>query len=224
MKTNYLFLLIVFVVIACQSEKNQHQVDIQQLEAAVDTQTNGAELDSLLGAYQSYIATYPNDKEQISKYLSNAQSLLEKRLTELRQTTFNETTGVVNQEAVNEFIGLTERYAALLPEAKQTPDWLFQAGEVSGSVHQYDKTLALYQTINEKYPNYEKASQALFMRAFTLDSELKRIEEARPLYEEFLQKYPKDEFADDAQFLLNNLGKSEEEIIRAFQKKQKSRQ
>jgi len=219
MESNYLLFMLCFIILSCQSEKKQQQTEIQHLEASIDT-VNGAGLDSLIIAYQTYVATYPDDKEQISKYLSNAKSVLEKRLTGLRQNTFNETTGVVNPEAVQEFIRLAERYAALLPDDQQTPEVLFQAGEVAGSVHQYDKTLALYQMINEKYPNYEKASQVLFMRAFTLDSEMKRTEEAKPLYEAFLQKYPKDDFADDAQFLLDNLGKSEEEIIRAFQEKQ----
>lgn len=221
MKISYLLGIACLLLFSCQSRNKQQQAEIKRLEATVAATPKDGPLDSLLLAYQTYITTYPNDKEQISSYLKNAQSLLDKRMTALRQETFDETTGVVNQEAAQEFIQLAERYAALLPDDKRTPEVLFQAGEVAGSVHQYDKTLALYQTINEKYPNYEKAPQALFMRAFTLDSELKRIEEARPLYEAFLQKYPKDDFADDAQFLLDNLGKSEEEIIRAFQEKQK---
>lgn len=221
MKIIYILLILSSLLIACQSDKKELQTEIQQLETSVGATSNGSGLDTLLVAYQTYSTTYPTDKEQITKYLNNAKSLSEQRLAALRSTTFNEATGVVNAEAVQEFIRLSERYAALLPDDPQTPEVLFQAGEVAGSVHQYEKTLALYKAITDKYPNYAKASQALFMRAFTLDSELKRIEEARPLYEEFLQKYPKDEFADDAQFLLNNLGKSEEEIIRDFQAKQK---
>ena len=57
------------------------------------------------------------------------------------------------------------------------------------------------------------------LSAFTLDNDLKRFEEARTLYEEFLERYPQNEFSDDARFLLENLGKDEEEIIRSFEKK-----
>ncbi|MFN7117252.1 MAG: tetratricopeptide repeat protein [Saprospiraceae bacterium] len=221
MKFNYVLLLPIFIIFsACKSEKQAAQVDIQQLEAAVNAAPDQAPLDSLLLAYQHYISTYPNDNEQITNYRNNAQNLLEKRLAYLKKITFNESTGVLDQQAVREFIQLAEYYAVILPEAKQTPDWLYQAAELAGSLHEYGKTLTLFQMVNERYPKYEKASQVLFMRAFTLDSELKRFEEARPLYQEFLQKYPNDDFADDAQFLLDNLGKSEEEIIRAFQEKQ----
>lgn len=220
MKITYILLIVSLLFAACQSDKQQLQTDIQALEASIQANPDSKPLDSLLSAYQHYIATYPNDKGQITQYKNNAKALLDSRLTALREIAFNETTGVINQQAVREFIQLSESYAAILPEATETPDWLYQAGEVAGALHDYDTTLALFQKVNENYPSYDKASQVLFMRAFTLDSELQRFEEARPLYQEFLQKYPNDEFADDAQFLLENLGKSEEEIIRSFQEKQ----
>ena len=53
--------------------------------------------------------------------------------------------------------------------------------------------------------------------AFTLDNDLQRHEEAKELYESFLEKYPDDDFADDTQFLLQNLGKTDEEIIQSFE-------
>lgn len=190
------------------------------MEADFQAIPSTVSLDSLLFDYQKYITTFPNDKAQIASYRKNAKSILDERLEELRKTTFNETTGVINQAAALELIELAKQYALLLPDDPKAPDWLYQAGEVAGALHDYDTTLTLFQKVNDQYPNYEKASQVLFMRAFTLDNELKRYEEARPLYQEFLQKYPNDEFADDAQFLLENLGKSEEEIIRSFQEKQ----
>ncbi|MEN0006956.1 MAG: tetratricopeptide repeat protein, partial [Bacteroidota bacterium] len=79
---------------------------------------------------------------------------------------------------------------------------------------------AIYDQIYENYPDYEKAPQSLFLKAFTQDNDLKRPDEARKLYEEFLERYPEDDFADDTQFLLENLGKDDEEIIKSFQEKE----
>lgn len=219
MKIKSLFFTICLFIIACQSDKQKQQTEIQSLENAANESTDAFTLDTLLATYQIYFTTYPDDKAQSNSYKKNAKSLLNKRLSVLKMQLFDDSTGVANYEAATEFINLSERYAALLPEEKEAPNWLFQAGELAGSLHQYDKTLALYKKVNEEFPAYEKSSQVLFMRAFTLDSELKRFEEAKILYEEFIKKYPKDDFADDAQFLLDNLGKSEEELIRAFQKK-----
>ena len=49
---------------------------------------------------------------------------------------------------------------------------------------------------------------------------MKQYEKARGLYEEFVKNHPTDEFADDTQFLLANLGKSDEEIIKQFEEQQ----
>ncbi len=219
MKIKSLIVMLSVFIIACQSEQKDRQTEIQDLEKAAKENPDNSTIDTLLKSYQTYFINYSADKPQIATYRKNAKSLLNKRLLALRMQIFNDSTGVANYEAATEFINLSERYAALLPEEKETPNWLFQAGELAGSLHQYGKTLALYKKINEEFPAYEKSSQVLFMRAFTLDSELKRLEEAKVLYEDFIKKYPKDDFADDAQFLLDNLGKSEEELIRNFQKK-----
>lgn len=220
MKINYLLFISCLFLFACKNEKQEQQASIQALETAAQDNADGSTLDTLLHAYQNYFTIHSNDKTLISKYKNNAKDLLTKRLTALRGQIFNQASGVINQQYADEFIRLSNQYARLLPTDKQTPDWLFQAGEMAGSLHRYDQTLELYEKINKDFPNYEKASQVLFMRAFTLDSELKQLDEAKALYEEFLQKYPKDDFADDAQFLLNNLGKSEDELIRSFQAKQ----
>jgi tetratricopeptide (TPR) repeat protein len=96
--------------------------------------------------------------------------------------------------------------------------YLFRSAEVARSIRSFEKAIMLYDDIITNYPTTEKSAQALFLKAFTLDNELKKFDEAKIIYESFLQKYPNDEFADDTQFLLNNLGKSEEEIIKSFEK------
>jgi len=60
----------------------------------------------------------------------------------------------------------------------------------------------------------------MFLKAFTLDSEMQQFDKAKALYEEFIAKHPQDEFADDTKFLLENLGKSDEEIIKQFEEQQ----
>ena len=111
-----------------------------------------------------------------------------------------------------------EEYAAL-PETdeKLKVDYLLRAGEMASLINQYDRSLGYYDRILTDFPSSPKAATALFMKGYTLDDKLKKLEEAKTIYETFLQKYPNDEFADDAKFLLDNLGKSEEEIIKQFE-------
>ena len=111
-----------------------------------------------------------------------------------------------------------EEYVALpTGDEKMKVDYLLRAGEMAALINQYDKSLAYYGQILTDFPNSPKAATALFMQGYTLDDKLKKLDEAKAIYESFLQKYPNDDFADDAKFLLDNLGKSEEEIIKQFE-------
>ena len=102
-------------------------------------------------------------------------------------------------------------------DEKTKVDYLLRAGEMAALINQYGKALGYYEQILNEYPNSGKVATALFMKGYTLDDKLKKLDEAKVIYEEFLQKYPEDEFADDTKFLLDNLGKSEEEIIKQFE-------
>ncbi|MCU0348300.1 MAG: tetratricopeptide repeat protein [Saprospiraceae bacterium] len=109
-------------------------------------------------------------------------------------------------------------YADAFPEDSASVKHLVKAGEAARLLQQYDKALEIFTKIEKNYPNSKEAVGAMFMRAFTLDNDLKRLDEAKLAYEAFLKKYPNDDFADDAKFLLGNLGKSPEEIIKGFER------
>ena len=107
---------------------------------------------------------------------------------------------------------------AQVDEGKKV-DFLLRAGEMAALVNQPEKSLRYYEKILTDYPNHAKAATALFMKGYTLDDKLKKFDEARTVYEMFMKKYPDNDFADDTVFLLENLGKSEEEIIKLFEAK-----
>ena len=111
------------------------------------------------------------------------------------------------------------QYADAFPEDSLSAGYLSRAGETARALQQFDKVLEISEKIQQNFPNSREAAGAMFMKAFTLDNDLKRFDEAKLAYEAFLKKYPNDEFADDAQFLLNNLGKTPEEIIKGFESK-----
>ncbi|MBI1227501.1 MAG: tetratricopeptide repeat protein [Bacteroidetes bacterium] len=110
-------------------------------------------------------------------------------------------------------------YADAFPTDSLSVKYLSKAGETARLLHQYDKAFEIFDKIEKNYPSSKEAASAMFMKAFTLDNDMKKYDEAKPVYEAFIQKYPNDEFADDAQFLLKNLGKSPEEIIKGFEQK-----
>ncbi len=114
-----------------------------------------------------------------------------------------------------------EEFAALAQADENTKvNYLLRAGEMASLINQHTKSLGYYERILAEYPGHPKAATAMFMKGYTLDDKLGRLEEAKAVYDAFLAKYPDNDFADDTEFLLKNLGKSEEEIIKQFEQQQ----
>lgn len=124
-----------------------------------------------------------------------------------------------SNEKLIEYENALMLYADAFPADSLSAKYLTKAGETARVLQQFDKVLEISSKIEKTYPNSKEAAAAMFMKAFTLDNDLKRYDKAKQAYEAFIAKYPNDEFADDAQFLLNNLGKSAEEIVKEFEKK-----
>jgi len=132
---------------------------------------------------------------------------------------YDEATHKVDFQAANDYIRMCELFALLKPQDGLSPDYLHKAGETARAIRAFPRAVDIYDRIYTQYPTYEKAAQALFLKAFTYDNDLGDKATAKGLYEEFLKKFPNDDFADDTQFLLSNLGKNDEEIIKSFGEK-----
>jgi len=75
------------------------------------------------------------------------------------------------------------------PNNEQSPTFLKLAAEVVNSVKVYPRAIQFYDWIIAKFPDSN------------------------------LRKYPKNDFADDTKFLLDNITKTDEEIIKQFEEK-----
>ncbi len=127
----------------------------------------------------------------------------------------------INNEAAQTYVDACEAYALGNPNSVAAPEFLYRASEVSRTLRSYSKTLSIYDWILDSYPDYEKSATALFLKGFILDNDLKNIEAAKNTYNEFLQKFPNNALADDVQFLIENIGKSDEEIMKTIEANKK---
>lgn len=177
--------------------------------------------DGAATTYQSFLKAFPNH-EKAASIKADYGNLpdFETRLKNLGDRLMNDSTNRIDYKVANDFINNCEVYALILPNDPKSGDYLHKAGETARSIRSYDKALNFYEWIYTRYPEHPKASQALFLQAFTLDNDKKNFDKARELYTAFLEKYPEDDFADDTKFLLENLGKDDEEIIQSFGKEQ----
>jgi outer membrane protein assembly factor BamD (BamD/ComL family) len=113
-----------------------------------------------------------------------------------------------------------DEYASYFPDEAKSPAYLFKAGELANSLQMPQPALKYLDRLMTKYPKYKNAPYALFMQGMIYDDQLKDTANARKIYLEVIAKYPKSHLAKDAQASIQNLGKSPEELIRAFEKKQ----
>jgi len=126
----------------------------------------------------------------------------------------------INRNAALRYVDACEAYALVYPEGEKTASFLFRAAEIAKSIQTYPKVLSLYDWIIERYPNYEKTPTTYFLKGFVLENDLQNNDKAKEVYDAFIQKFPTHELRDDVEFLLEHLGKSDEEIRKIIESKQ----
>lgn len=126
-------------------------------------------------------------------------------------------TGLIDEEKARAFVDQARSFSDKFPTDTLAALPLYRSAEVSRSVGDFDLTLDTYQKVIKRYPSFHKAAEAKFMLAFTYDEDMNDNENARAAYTSFINDHPEHTFADDAQMLLGNLGKTDEEILRELE-------
>ncbi len=112
-----------------------------------------------------------------------------------------------------------EAFAAQYPSDTLTPRYLQKAGEIMMNTGNAMRAIEFFDRVCNDYTQYRNAPECLFMKGFVYETLLNNLDMARQTYQKFLKLYPRNDFADDAQAMLNNLGKSPEALIREFEAK-----
>lgn len=80
------------------------------------------------------------------------------------------------------------------------------------------EAIAVYDRIMKEYPDASLAADALFLKAFVLNNNLKAYDEAKVAYELFLKKYPDHGLASNAMQELNTMGMDLEDLYKSWEK------
>ena len=165
--------------------------------------------------YQSCSNSSP-DTEKVS---AMSKEDLVKEIKLLEDTLKANETKQINLELAKELIEKSKTYAETYPDDELSPAYLFRSGNVSVGIGAFQEAIALFEAVHQNYEDYERAPDALFLEGFTYENHLNDIENAKKTYEAFLQRFPEDQLADQVRVVLQNLGKSPEELVKGFQKK-----
>ena len=152
------------------------------------------------------------DKEAKKKELSD-------QIKKVEQEMFSSPEVSVTSDKANSIVLLYSRYVNENPEDSISPIYLFKSGEMFRAANNGKMSVKYYQRLIDEYPYSEKVPVAIFLQGFVYENILTDMVNASKFYKLYLEKYPNGEFAKDAAVLIENLGKSPEEMIKEFEQK-----
>lgn len=107
------------------------------------------------------------------------------------------------------------------PADTASGEFLFKAAEIAMNLGMASQSLLYYDKVISNYPDYDKAPESLFLKAFIYENQLNDLVNAEKYYKEFIINNPEHPLRKDAEASLNYLGKTPEELIQIFQEKNK---
>ncbi len=207
----YLFLLCLFT--ACGPSVTERKAAVDTAFADYQKQPSDSSAQTLLIT----LGDYSKSKAKIEDKNIMADTILKY----IALNMFNDSTFRLNEPRARLYIDACEAAVKAEPALAKAPEFLHHAAETARTLRDIPKAIELYDWITVTYPAHPRAATSLFLKAFTYDNDLKDFDKAGEYYKEYLSKYPNDEFSESAKFLLDNLGKSEEELKKMLEEKSK---
>ncbi|MDP4266227.1 MAG: tetratricopeptide repeat protein [Bacteroidota bacterium] len=150
---------------------------------------------------------------------SRAKKKMLNQINKIEKDVFADSTNALNLDKANLLIKSYTEFADKFPSEANAPDMLFKASEVAMNSGQGDLSVSIIEKLEKKYPENPKVATAMFLKGYVYENILKDTKKARLAYTEFIHKYPNHQLVNDAKACINNLGKSDEEIIKEFEAK-----
>jgi tetratricopeptide (TPR) repeat protein len=130
---------------------------------------------------------------------------------------------VLDKDVARKAIGDFSSYASYCENDSLSPVFYLKAGQVAQAIGSYSQAQAMLNNCLNKYPRFSNKGAVLFLLAQLYDDPKMLNDEpkAKEYYEQIIKEYPKSPYANDAIASIKNLGKTDEELIQEFLKKNK---
>jgi tetratricopeptide (TPR) repeat protein len=150
---------------------------------------------------------------------SRPQEKLQKQIEEKETAFKNEGSVKPSPQKADSLIGMYVDYADQYQDDTLSPEYLFRAGDLSIATGKFNQAQELLGRV-QRYPNYSKLPQVLFLQGFVAENHMQDTSMARQHYEKFLDTYPDHPLSNDARAAIENMGMSPEDLIRQFEQHQ----
>lgn len=130
---------------------------------------------------------------------------------------------VMDKEVARKAISDFSNYAGYCENDSLAPVFYLKAGQVAQAIGSYSQAQAMLNNCLNKYPQFKNKGAVLFLLAQLYDDAKMLNDEpkAKEYYEQIIKEYPKSSYAGDAMASIKNLGKTDEELVQEFLKKNK---
>ena len=168
--------------------------------------------------YKSFIDRFPTHKgaasikAKITDPSLSVDSSLQLVLNSIPKGANNE----LDPERIQLYIEMVEVSIFTNPNLPLGAEHLLKAAEIGRIVKLYPRSIKLYDWVIRFYPTSKYATSAIFLKGYITYFDLKNYEKANTLIKEYLAKDPYGQFELQANFMLDNPGKSEEDLKKAM--------
>jgi len=161
--------------------------------------------------------TVEKKRQQITQPGVPKKEDLLKQITDLEKELF--ASEQLNEDKAKKMVSLYELFYQNYHLSSETPDFLFKAGEITENINQPYRSINFYTKCYEEYPAFKYSAECLFRMANLYDYKLSNYVKARALYEEVKVQFPKSQMAKDADAAIKLMSKSDQDMIKEFEKK-----
>jgi outer membrane protein assembly factor BamD (BamD/ComL family) len=129
----------------------------------------------------------------------------------------------VNNDIADKAITTFDNFSSTCNTDSLAPIFLIKAGQVAQSIKKYEQAQSLFKKCINQFTDFKNRGAALFLLAQLYDNEmmLNNEAEAKIIYEQIIKEYPQSPFANDAKYCIKNIGKTDEQLVQEFLKKNK---
>ncbi|MFW6019985.1 MAG: tetratricopeptide repeat protein [Bacteroidales bacterium] len=147
------------------------------------------------------------------------RSSLKNEIDQIESNLFEDPKGSMDKDSARLLIDKYVKYAEKNPEDTLALEYMFKAARVEVALGNYKDGLELLTQAEEAYEDEDEIARILLLKGIIFEDNLDNPEKAAENYRKLIDNYPDSEYARDAQHLLDNLGKSLQDMIDEFEKK-----
>ncbi|MDZ4665203.1 MAG: tetratricopeptide repeat protein [Bacteroidota bacterium] len=126
----------------------------------------------------------------------------------------------VNTEIANRSIRAFTDYAFYCESDSMSPIYLVKTAQIAMAINNANQAKVVLDRCISNYPKFKNKPAAMFMLAQLYDEQhlLNNEEDAKRIYEALIYEYPKSDWATNAKAAIKLLGKTDEQIVKEFNK------